>query len=242
MPNVLHPCRNVKTVKVHGKSFCAFISVFNVFICLMARAESDEVKRLEADPIIEEGSPRRWALATDAIHSTLREAGLDRLRWGAATKANIEYVRKDLEQGPWRIRSRADVLESLKTTQTDSYSKMFLELGEYLSKLSEAERVAYAAKQNDDPKVLNRIKIATEQYPRLKNKGLLAWDLARCVALCRRAYTVGFLEREEAWTIIMPIALKIQTVFDSWEDLGIYVARQFYNQLKISFSGTNILE
>ncbi len=46
------------------------------------------------DPLVVDGSPQMWALATDAIHSSTQNAGLNRLRWGSATKANIEYRQK----------------------------------------------------------------------------------------------------------------------------------------------------
>ena len=78
MTNLAHPNPNVKALKMHDKVLYALITVFNVFICLMARAESDQVKGLEADPLIDECSPHRWALATDAIHSTSRD---HKLHW-----------------------------------------------------------------------------------------------------------------------------------------------------------------
>ncbi len=173
-----------------------------------------------------------WALATDAIHSTSREAGLSRLRWGDATKANIDYVKWDLEHGPWGIKSREDVLRMLKSTQTKSHTHTFWEIGKYLAKASESERDAYLAKYKDNPSSINRIEIAAVNYPQLKEKGLLAWDLARSIALCRRAYTAGYLEREEAWLLIMPIARRIQSVFDSWEDLGTnyLLGRRFWSK------------
>ena len=184
-----------------------------------------------------------WALATDALHSSAQHVGLDRLRWGPATKANIEFVKKDLAEGPWRVRNREDVLRKLKATQSEGYSQAFWQMGESFAKATAKERDAYLAKHKDDPDALNRLEIVTAHYPQLKAKGLLGWDLARYIALCRRAYTAGYLEREEAWDLIMPIARRLQAAFDSWEDLGnnYLLGRRFWSK-ELADSGNPILE
>jgi len=226
-----------------AKRVGSFIIQMILGICLAARSRAAEETLRADDPLIDANSPQLWALATDAIHSSSRNAGLERLRWGPATKANIEYVKKDLAEGPWGITNREDVLRSFKFTQTEGYTKTFLEMGAYLEKTSEDERRAFIAGYKDDPDVMNQIEIVTNHYHLLKGKGLLAWDLARCIALCRRAYTAGYLNREEAWAMIMPVARRMQSVFDSWEDMGnnYLLGRRFWSKTAAD-KGNPILE
>jgi hypothetical protein len=119
---------------------------------------------------------------------------------------------------------------------------MFLEMGQQWANTSTNDRTAFISYYSANPNIINRIEIVEEYYPQLKNKGLLAWDLSRCIALCRRAYTAGYLEREEAWDMIMPIAQRIQPLFDSWEDLGenYLLGRSFWSK-RYADMGNSIL-
>jgi hypothetical protein len=221
----------------------AVVAAMTPGFCPSAVSQTNANALRADDPAIADGSPKMWALATDAIHSSSRDAGLDRLRWGPATKENIEYVKKDLAEGPWCISNRVDVIRKLKATQTSGYTAMFWKMGAELAKASERDRAALRVELRDSPNALNQLEIASVNYPRLKQKGLLAWDLARYIALCRRAYTAGYLEREEAWSMIMPVAQRLQTVFDSWEDLGdnYLLGRRFWSKAAAD-SGNPILE
>lgn len=89
-----------------AKRVGSFIIQMILGICLAARSRAAEETLRADDPLIDANSPQLWALATDAIHSSSRNAGLERLRWGPATKANIEYLKKDLAEGPWGITNR----------------------------------------------------------------------------------------------------------------------------------------
>lgn len=195
------------------------------------------------DPAIAEGSPEMWALACDAIHTSTMQVGFDRLRWGPATKANIELVKKNLAEGPWDVKNREDALRRIVETQKGSHSQLFWQLGKYLENASPDEQKAYIAAHENDPDELNQIKIAAAHYPRLKEKGLLGWDLARCIALCRRAYTAGYLERQEAWSFIMPMARKLRATFTSWEDVSnnYLLGRRFWCKYRAD-EGNPILE
>jgi len=51
-------------------------------------------------------------------------------------------------------------------------------------------------------------------------QGLLAWDLARLVAVAGWGYVADYISEEEAWSFIGPAAATLQRSYQSWEDLG----------------------
>lgn len=53
-----------------------------------------------------------------------------------------------------------------------------------------------------------------------ESKELFAWHLCHYIWLVRAGYTADYLNADESWQKIMPIAQRIQRDFHSWVELG----------------------
>ena len=53
-----------------------------------------------------------------------------------------------------------------------------------------------------------------------KSTEAIAWNYPRAVMLARWGHAVGYLNADEAWTVIMPAAQAIQRAFPSWQEMG----------------------
>jgi ankyrin repeat protein len=82
--------------------------------------------------------------------------------------------------------------------------------------LREELRKGWGIKNRDDLlKILDSLASASSQ-----SREVYAWHLCHCISLTKYGFTVGFLNRDESWQKIMPIAKLIQRDFHSWEDLA----------------------
>jgi len=73
--------------------------------------------------------------------------------------------------------------------------------------------------------------VIQRHHKALGDKGILAWDYSRYVALCRWGFASSFLSEDETWQAIMPAARLLQRHFASWSDLGqnYLIGREFWS-------------
>jgi hypothetical protein len=162
---------------------------------------------------------KMWALAMCAI---LMESNGDRhdlLGGVKRTEGNISPLKKSLREW-WGIENRKDLFETLLWLQTGGHREDFNQIGAYVTALSPEELKHLRQEAKGDPELLNKIDIAGKNYTALGDKSILAWDYDRYISLCGWGYVMGYLSEEEAWEMIMPVAVMLQEKFDSWEDLG----------------------
>jgi Protein of unknown function (DUF1266) len=87
-----------------------------------------------------------------------------------------------------------------------------------------AQRLApnfpHLKKADDSLSLLERLKLARENWRRLHPGGTAAWDHARVVQICTTACQLGYLDNGQAWAIILNIGDKAAHAFRSWEQVG----------------------
>lgn len=83
----------------------------------------------------------------------------------------------------------------------------------------------------ENPSVSNKVEVVLKYHKVFGLKSIAGWDYARYVSLCGWGYIAGYLTEDEAWQRIMPAARRMQSTFDSWEDLGNnhVVGREFWS-------------
>jgi hypothetical protein len=128
-------------------------------------------------------------------------------------------------------------------TDEGGHRRIFESLGQQVAPLSDKEYQDFLETINSNPKLKHQAEVARKYYNNLGSKGILGWDYCRFICLCRWGYACGYLTKKEAWLLMMPIAVKLQKTFSSWEELGnnYLIGRSFWS-LKYTQSEGNMYE
>jgi tetratricopeptide (TPR) repeat protein len=173
---------------------------------------------------------KMWALSTCAIINESNNERHDLLGGCLRTKKKIESWKKSLKKW-WGVNCREDLLNTLDNLEKNGHSQQFKALGNYISSLTSDQLLAFQVRYSNQPEQANKIRIVLEHYHLFGEKSLLGWDLSRYISLCGWGYVVGYLSEDEAWEKLMPVAIRLQQSFDSWEDFGLNytVGREFWS-------------
>jgi ankyrin repeat protein len=71
-----------------------------------------------------------------------------------------------------------------------------------------------------NPEAEARARATRKSYLKWKTQSGMGHDLCISVRLVNEAYVAGYLNDEEAWSLLMPIGRQVQKNFNSWEELG----------------------
>ena len=160
-----------------------------------------------------------WALGTCAVLADSNGQRHDLLGGCERTPAEIKRWQDCLAKW-WGVRSRAELLETLRWLDEDGHRREFNDLARVLPQASATQLDALQKRCSADSTFSNRVELVRTYQKELGAKGIAAWDYGRYVSLCGWGYVVGFLTEEEAWRKIMPVASFLQDTFESWDDLG----------------------
>jgi len=217
-----------------------YLSAF--LLCLLfitvTGQEQGEEQNTEQDLQAEQGKQqvvkgaKAWALACSAVLIEKNHGRHDLLGTVSITPRSRKKMQIFLaEESAWFIKSRSDLFDCLTKLGHAGHRSEFEQLGNMLQRLNDREYEALLRQSQDDPEALNRLKVVKNYYRQLTGKGLLGWDCARYICLCRWAYAAGYITEQEAWQEIIPLAKMLQDTFDSWEDLGLnyLIGRKFWS-------------
>ena len=140
-------------------------------------------------------------------------------------------------EGSWDIQSREDLQETLKWLENSGHRKQYnliwsnlkgiprAEWGETIEKL-QFQLIA----ENENPENLYEYSVNIVNgyaqmheagcFQKSKEPNILSWDLGRAINLCRWAYDVEFLSKEEATNLIKKYADMCYKTYNSWDSLG----------------------
>jgi len=162
-------------------------------------------------------SPKAWALAASAL-LTQRNGGTHDTLPDSLFRMNDQGDTRKLLGTSWGVRNRNDLLDCLKTLSTTGHRTGYNVMAAAVTRMSDKEFDDLLAKSD-----VTRITVLTEMRTYCRSnfgKSIFAWDFARYINLCRWGYSAGYLSAEEAWSLIMPMARRVQKRFSSWEELG----------------------
>ncbi len=173
---------------------------------------------------------QHWALATNALLTESNRGRHDVLGGNKRTPAQIAEWREVLRRS-WRIENRDDLLRTLEWLRAGGHRREFDETAALLARLTPNQIDQLREHLADNPQALNRIEIVFRHRGELGDKSIAAWDFARYIYICGFAWIAGYIEEDEAWRLIMPVARMLQRTFDSWEDLGRnhLIGREFWS-------------
>jgi hypothetical protein len=160
-----------------------------------------------------ERAVKEWALGCAAVLTERNHDGHTLLAGDELTEQSRVGAQK-LLSGAWDVNSRAELLDTLASLEEEGHRADFAKIGRVIWPLSQEVYEGLLAGE-DDPEVINKMRIAREYYAQLGCKSLYGWDYSRAICLCRWGYTVGYLSEAEAWERILPMARLLQAIFDS---------------------------
>ncbi len=190
---------------------------------------------------VKPGTPHSWALAASAVLCDYNGMRDDLLAGMSVTSENAGAEKTALVQW-WSIHSRDDLLAALEWLDQEGHRKTWDDEAAYLASLSQAQLQQVQSEAAKDPETKHQIEMVLKYAPTLGSKSLKGWDLSRYICLCRWGYLCGYLDEEEAWKHIMPVAAKLQATFSSWKELGenYLIGREFWSYEETKRSGDAI--
>ncbi len=186
---------------------------------------------------------QQWAIACSAALFAMNGHGLHSLSGRAPTEANKLSKRQSLTQS-WGITSRADLLNQLKELNNggghDSLWQSYLRVKRGEIQPEQAKDVATDLLRGQ---FKERMAVIDEYGDAVGDRGLCAWDLCRYINLVRWGYLIGFVSEKEAYSLMMPVAKKLQQKYSSWEQMNeeYLIGRRFwsYKEWKNDIARTN---
>jgi hypothetical protein len=155
-------------------------------------------------------APQQWALAATAILTTMtRRPPRHDCLGGAPQGPDSQATAKSILLNSWGIESRQKLESTLEWLSTGAHS------AEY-QKVAAAFAQAPPQQRQGDPKMA----FVGQYGAQIGNRGLLAWDLGRLLAVAGWGYLAGFCSDVEAWGLILPAAERLRSTYASWDEYG----------------------
>ncbi|MDZ4837006.1 MAG: DUF1266 domain-containing protein [Candidatus Melainabacteria bacterium] len=75
-----------------------------------------------------------------------------------------------------------------------------------------------------------RLNLVKQFDKQLGDRGLRVWDLCRVIYLCRWGYRCGYLTKDEAFALMMPIAAQVQKLCGGWKQVvdEYFIGKRFF--------------
>jgi len=175
-----------------------------------------------------------WAISLTGILTEARGGYRNSLNDMAMNEIGRNSVLTTLSRD-WGITAREELLETLDSLENGGHPDAFREIRGIVYEVLKAgnNQAAVQAVINShqwDQTKWNRFRYVFNNWDKFEHCTLWGWNLARSISLCRWAYNAGFMTEAEAWKRIFHTAEILQTLFNSWEELGwdYYMGRLFW--------------
>jgi hypothetical protein len=202
--------------------FCLLTSSLSGCAVTASPDVSSEDEVLQETPSVvdhnedEDSNLGAWARAMGGVLIALNEGDPYYFGGYKTTEAN-RTAAADILKSSWNITDRKDLKKQIRTLLKSGSRKEYLEEASEMNALSARERKKAFKQLSGDLAI--HYKNLRYNWKKWGKKGLLAWDMCRISHLVQWGYVAGYLEREEAQSMIEPAARKLQKNFDNWEDV-----------------------
>lgn len=164
----------------------------------------------------------QWFCASYAIFNQVNAKELNLIGglledYGNHEETVVIKMQGELELG-WEITSRETAMEKIQWLVEEGHSKVYTEMAEVLIEnhaMGKSDWSDEFPEQEDQ----NRIMTVQQAYQEFGEDGLAGWDLSRALQVIGDCYHADYINLEEVLELSLPIALKLQSTFDSWEEL-----------------------
>lgn len=176
--------------------------------------------------------PVRWALACSALMFTNHDDGCNSLLGEAPTEVNRESEREAISEW-WGIESREDLLNQLDALRTNGgHNQTWKEYVNYQKAGMSLDQVQDVTRDIASGDFSSRMAVVKEYGPKFGERGILAWDLCRYVCIVRWGFRLGYINEQEANSLLMPVARRLQSTYGSWKQMGeeYLIGRKFWDE------------
>jgi hypothetical protein len=186
---------------------------------------------------------KNYALALGAILSQYNNENIN------ALKSNLDPVGlRPMMNEWWGITNRQSAFEVLDWLKREGHRTEYNTVYDVLvrgniTSCKDLQDADQSLCRDSDIKEIHDI--AKQVHDLAGDKTLVAWDYGRLISVARWCYTMGWLSEEEAWTYIMPAAIKIQSTYDSFVEFGrhyIYGRAYWMRDINANQQQENILK
>lgn len=156
----------------------------------------------------------QWICASYAIFNQVNEKELNMIGgmlddYGDYEELIVLKMQNELEAG-WEISNRKTAMEQLRWLVEEGHSKAYIELA---MKMKDD-------KVTDESNLNNRGMTVQQAYKQFGEDGLTGWDLTRALQVIGDCYHAEYINLEEALDLSLPIAVKLQSTFDNWDEVA----------------------
>ena len=173
---------------------------------------------------------RRFALAIAAVITESNANAKDHDELGGLPRAPQSSERAaQILLSEWGIAGAEDCAHMLAWLFEQGHSKQYAEVERVASNLPAGTDARNVYLNSEDAKsgrppawteFHQKLEVVLDYRDRVRDRRLLAWDMARLVAVAGWSARGGFLEEDEAWIWIMRAARRVQAAYASWRELG----------------------
>jgi hypothetical protein len=182
-------------------------------------SRDDTPQRAAVMPLTE---ARLWALSLAGIMTEMHQTSRGTLNANEMNKKNnaswLETLRRD-----WSVTTREEFLQNLEQVENTGNAGGLRYIKAVVNEVMREKQdfsVKTMSKYQLEAYQYNRLKFIVANWNQYKDRTIMAWDLGRCISLCRWGYQAGFITEAEAWEKIMYYAQKLQLFYNSWEEYG----------------------
>jgi hypothetical protein len=156
------------------------------------------------------GPANQWALAATAILTvTTRRVPRYDCLGGAPAGPDEVQTAKTILKNSWGIESREKLESMIEWLATTGHS------AEYQKAVAAFQGASPKQRQGDA-----RLAFVGQHGTEIGQRGLLAWDLGRLLAIAGWGFLAGFCNDIEAWGVMLPAADRIRNAYTSWDEYG----------------------
>jgi ankyrin repeat protein len=154
--------------------------------------------------------PHRWALAVSALYSQLNGKNPNVLG-GEDSPAAAKHL-----LGEWKIYDQKSLQREVDYLRSPGYHTAIQLRGKTLAALP---NWLFWLLTYSDTKPHNESKAIRQNYLIWKERSDLGIDLCRAADLVNVAYACHYINEDQAWNLLMPVARDAQTNFKSWHEM-----------------------
>jgi len=165
---------------------------------------------------VQEGSNiEAWILGCGAILARVNRLDPYQVGMFTRTAANAAAERRSLSDS-WSIDSREDLIQTILAMTDDGHAEQFFFDAELANSFSDAEFKRLLEMSSDMDKYMwPLVKSLSAKWG---DVGIKAWDWFRMIHLAEWGYIAGYLEFEEVYMFVKPVAQRLRDTFTSWDE------------------------
>jgi hypothetical protein len=161
-----------------------------------------------------------WAISLSAIIFDINDDRQDTLSgFVYPNYIKSESVRNLLERS-WNINNKRDLFRSLEYLKYSGQTRTFFRLKHILTLETELTFEEIVDKYQLSRNHYNRMLHIYENWDLYSDIQFVSWDWGRYVSVVRWGYGAGYLDEDEAYDLIVPVASLVQNRYSSWEEFG----------------------